>query len=231
MRRHHNDISPQEVRSSSPETSDALIAAFVTMAKRALEPPVVNLSDVYPALRHHEFLDGVETAADDPLIGEGPGDLISVVLADVGDGLATLTQEAADRSRLQPAQILTAAEENFVKLLPHEVVSCEPAAGVVSIGLENHPWLGTSLLFVPSLLSQVMSDRGWGRALVAAPTRESVDLVRADRANAVDVMQGWMQMRLSGPRSLSEVVLTMEQGDENLTKSHVMADQRLMGLN
>ena len=72
-----------EIRSAPSETAEQMIAAYISMAKQALKPPEVNLDRVFPALRHHQFLDAVDRSKQDPLIGEGPGDLTSVVLQEL----------------------------------------------------------------------------------------------------------------------------------------------------
>ncbi len=220
-----------EIHGSPPDTAEKMIASYISMAKQALRPPEIYLDCVFPALRHHQFLDAVDRSKQDPLIGEGPGDLISVVLHDLGDGLATLTQDAAEQAGHTPEDILHAAERNFVQLLPSEVYSTERSDGVVSIGLDEYPWLGTSLLFVPSVVTQVMAHYDWSRVLVSAPTRETIDLVDASQPDAMARMERWMHRHLSQPRSQSEFVLSMSQDDEYLTTTHRMSGARLLGLN
>ena len=220
----------QEVRHAAPGTATRIIGAFVTLAKQALHPPTIRLDRVYPALRHHAFLrEGGITKAD-PLIGEGPGDLVSVVLADVGEGLATITAEAARKTGHDADAVLEAAERNFVDLLPDNVFANEQAGGVISVGIDDFPWLGTSLLFVPSILAGVMAHYGLERALVGAPSRETVDLIDATRADAVVRMEQWMVSRLAGPRPQSEFVLSFAPGDAYLRTSHRMSNNRLYGL-
>lgn len=220
-----------EVRQSTPGIAEEIINAFVSMAKQALNPPQIELSAVYPALRHHAFLREAEISERDPLIGDAPGDLVSVVLADVGDGLATVTGKAAERAGLTPDAILAAAERNFVRLLTGEVFTAEYEGGILSVGLEGYPWLGTSLMFAPSILQGVMAHHGIERALIAAPTRETVDLIDASGPNALARMERWMLSRLAGPRPQSEFVLRLALGDELLTTTHRMSNHRLLGLN
>lgn len=220
----------QEVRHAAPGTATRIIGAFVTLAKQALHPPTIRLDRVYPALRHHAFLrEGGITKAD-PLIGEGPGDLVSVVLADVGEGLATITAEAARKAGHEADAVLEAAERNFVDLLPDNVFANEQAGGVISVGIDDFPWLGTSLLFVPSILAGVMAHYALERALVGAPSRETVDLIDATRADAVGRMEQWMVSRLAGPRPQSEFVLSFAPGDAYFRTSHRMSNNRLYGL-
>ena len=220
-----------EIHESTPAAAEQMITAYVSMAKQALCPPSIDLTKVFPSLRHHEFLNAIDTADDDPLVGEGPGDLVSVVLADQGDVVATLTQDIAEADGHTSQDILHAAEKNFVALLPREVYVAERESGVLSVGLESHPWLGTSLLFVPSIISQLMAHYGWSRAHVSAPTRDTVDLVNADAPNALAYLERWLLERLAEPRSQSEFVLTMASGDELLTTTHRMSGGRLLGLN
>ena len=220
-----------EVRRSTPGIAEEIISAFVSMAKQALNPMQIELKTVFPALRHHAFLREAGISEADPLIGDGPGDLVSVVLADLGDGLATLTREAVSRAGLAPDAILAAAEQNFVGLLTGEVFAAEIEGGILSVGLEGYPWLGTSLMFAPPILQGVMAHHGIERALVAAPTRETVDLIDATRPDALKRMERWMLTRLSGPRPQSEFVLCLGLDDVFLKATHRMSNHRLLGLN
>lgn len=219
-----------EVRHSTPGIAEEIITAFVSMAKQALNPPEIKLDRVFPALRHYAFLGEADFSDRDPLIGEGPGDLVSVVLADLGEGLATVTEDAAQKAGLTTDEVLEAAEHNFVALLPEDVFVTE-SRGILSVGLEGHPWLGTSLMFAPSILQSVMAHHGIDRALVAAPTRETVDLIDAGRDDAIGLMERWMIERLAGPRPQSEFVLNLSGWDEIPRATHRMSNRRLLGLN
>jgi len=220
-----------EISGSPPSAAEQMISAYVSMAKQALQPPEIDLSKVYPTLRHHEFLNAFKTSDDDPLIGEGPGDLVSVVLADQGEGLATLTRDTVEAADHRPADVLHAAEKNLVALLPHEVYAAERDNGVLSVGLDGYPWLGTSLLFVPSIITQLMTHFGWSRVHVSAPTRDTIDIVDAESPDALGHLERWIVRRLGEPRSQSEFVLSMGVGDEYLTTTHRMSGDRLLGLN
>lgn len=221
----------QEVRSAAPGTAERIITAFVSLAKQALNPPEISLARVYPALRHHAFLRECGASQADPLVGEGPGDLVSVVLADLGEGLATVTAEGAGKAGFAPEEVLAAAEKNFVGLLSDEVFSIDQGDGIHSVGFENFHWLGTSLLFVPALLEGVMERLGYERIVVAAPTRDSLDIIDAGRPDALARMERWMTTRLAGPRPQSEFVMSLTPGKEFLTPTHRMLNHRLIGLN
>lgn len=221
----------QEVREAPPRAAERMVDTFVTLAQRAVEPPQIDLDNVFPGLRHRAFLDATGQELCDAMIGDGPGDLVSVVLCDQGDGVATLNEKCVQLAGYEPEDVLLAAERNFVELLPHAFRAGASDDRVLSLGLHDFPWLGTSLLFVPLLLSRIMEERGWERALVAAPTRESVDLVDADARDASSVMERWMQKNLAGPRTQSEMVLSFRQGAAEFGKSYRMMDGALMRLN
>ena len=167
----------------------------------------------------------------DPMVGEGPGDLVSVVWSDQGDGIATLNGNAVEAAGFTTEEVLVAAEQNFVEVLNEAFCAGMSEDGVVSVGLHRHPWLGTSLMFVPSLLTKVMAEHGWTRALLAAPTRETIDLVDADAPDAHSVMERWMTKALAGPRTQSEVVFSFSQSDTEYRKTHLMIDHQLVRLN
>lgn len=215
----------------APASAEEMITAYVSMAKQALQPPKLDLSKVYPSLRHYEFLNGIPTTENDPLIGEGPGDLVSVVLADQGDVVATLTHDMIEAQGIPANDVLQAAEANFVGLLRNDVYVAENRNGILSVGLDGYPWLGTGLLFVPSIMSRLMEEHGWSRVHVAAPSRETIDIVNADAPDALPLLQDWMRERLAEPRSQSEFVSSMSQGANLLTTTHRIANGRLLGLN
>ena len=107
-----------------------------------------------------------------------------------------------------------------------EIGTAERAPGVVVVGFDGYPWLGSTLLSVPKALELVIEDRGWRRALVSATTRGTVDLVDADAPGAVLTMQHWMYRQLAqDPRPQSEVVHTMAVGHEMPMKTHRFDDQ------
>lgn len=220
-----------EVREAPPQAARRMVESFVSLAQRAVSPPEIHLKSVYPGLRHRAFLDGAGQSISDRMIGEGPGDLVSVVLSDQGEGLATLNEKAVIAAGHAPEDVLLAAERNFVDLLPDAFCVVTPAEGVVSLGLRTHPWLGTSLLFVPYLISRVMEERGWERALLAAPTRETVDIVDAAAPNAAKTMEQWMRQHLAGSRTQSEVVHGFRRDETEYRKSHLMVGSDLMRLN
>ncbi len=220
-----------ELRSAPPQTAERLVDTYISLAKSAMTPPEIALKSVYPGLRHGAFLDATGQDMSDRIIGEGPGDLVSVILADQGDGLATLNEKAVRAAGFAPEDVLMAAERNFVDLLPRAFRAAVPEEGVLSLGLQNRPWLGTSVLFVPSLISCVMEERGWKRALLASPTRETVDLVNMDRSGATPLMENWMAQNLAGPRTQSEVVFTFSAGETEYRQSHRMFDGRLLRVN
>ncbi|MEO0945233.1 MAG: hypothetical protein AAFY06_10385, partial [Pseudomonadota bacterium] len=215
----------------APASAEEMISAYVSMAKQALQPPKLDLEKIYPSLRHYEFLQGIPNTQEDPLIGEGPGDLVSVVLADQGDVVATLTKDMIEAEGISANAVLKAAEANFVALLRNEVFVAEARKGILSVGLEGYPWLGSGLLFVPSIMSRLMAENGWARVHVAAPSRETIEVVNADAPQALDHLRDWMCERLAEPRSQSEFVSSMSRGAEMLTTTHRLAGGRLLGLN
>ena len=221
----------REVREATPRTAEEIVDRFVSLAQRAMEPPAIDLEAVYPGLRHHAFLTAAGQDRSDPLIGEGPGDLVSVVLSDQGEGLATLNEQSVRRAGHTPETVLQAAERNFVELLPGAFAAVHSTDRVVSIGLKGFPWLGTSLMFVPSLISNLMEENGWQTALLAAPTRETIDFVDASEPDAVAVMRDWMVETLAGPRTQSELVYSFRRDATDYSKSYRMLDKQLLRLN
>ena len=220
-----------EVRVATPRTAEHLVDTFVSLAQRAVAGPEVDLKKVYPGLRHRTFMDQAGQSLTDPLVGAGPGDLVSVVLSDQGEGVAILTENMVQTAGHQSEDVLLAAEQNLVALLPHIFGDLMGNDAVLSLSLQDHPWLGTSLLFVPSVISNAMAQMGWDRVLLAAPTREAVDLVDASQRNAAKIMERHMLECLAGPRTQSEVVFSFERNGTDYVKSHRMVDTALVRLN
>ncbi len=220
-----------EVLGAKPHVAEDLVNNFVNLAKRAVAPPKIALDSVFPGLRHRAFLDAAGQKMSDPMIGEGPGDLLSVILSDQGEGVATLNAKAVRAAGFAPEDVLAAAERNFVDLLPGAFSAASPCENVMLLGLKDFPWLGSSLLFVPSLISRVMEERGWESALLALPTRETVDLIDASAPDAPKLAERWMTERLAGSRTQSDVVYTFHLDDTDYRKTHLMVDQTLVRLN
>ena len=220
-----------EVRGATPHAAEQMVDTFVSLAQRAVTGPEIALETVYPGLRHVTFMEEAGQSMDDPLVGEGPGDLVSVVLADQGEGIAILTEKMVRAAGLETEDVLLAAEQNLVDLLPRTVGDLSQDGAVLSLGLKDHPWLGTSLMFVPTMISNAMEQMGWDRVLLAAPTRETVDLVDASRSDAARVMERRMTECLSGPRTQSEVVFTFARNETQYRKTHRMVGSELIRLN
>lgn len=221
----------QELRGATPVAAEEMVDTFVRLAKRAVAPPKIDYDNVYPGFRHRAHLDAVKSGVADALVGPGPGDLITVVLADQGDCVATLNETTVRAAGFDPEDILLAAEQNLVDILPNAFCAGTSDDDVLSLGLSDFPWLGTSVLLVPSLISRVMEEKGWDHVLLAAPTRETVDLVDAERADAARAMERWMMTSLAGPRTQSEVVYSFRCNDTIYRKSYRVADGDLYRLN
>lgn len=211
---------------------EELISAYVAMARQALYPPELSLDAVYPALRHRSFYDQLGgVPKDDPLLKDGPGDLVAVVLADIGQGLQTLNTAACEKAGLSPEDVVKAAEANFLEILP-ELGTCQPVPGILAAGFSDYPWLGSSLLFTPNILELIMEDKDWDRALVTSTTRETVDLANADLPSSLSRMERWMNQRLDGdPRTQSEFLWTISRRDGAMRKTHRLDEEgRLVAL-
>ncbi|MEM6386133.1 MAG: hypothetical protein AAF718_07850 [Pseudomonadota bacterium] len=221
----------QEVRGAAPHAAERLVDSFVTLAQRAVAPPSVDLKKVYPGLRHCAFRGASHSLAPDALMGDGPGDLISVVLSDEGGGVATLSEAIVRSAGQDVEKVLLAAEQNFVDLLPNAYGEIGENGSVLSMGVHGYDWLGTSLMFVPSLISNVMEQQGWDRVLLAAPNRETIDLINASERGAVEKMERWMKDRLAGPRTQSDMVFTYQRNATEYRKSHLMIGNALVTLN
>lgn len=209
----------------SPEARQALVDSYVSVARESLYPPVWTLGDVYLALRNKSYFEQFGAAwFDDPLVTPGPGDLVGVVVADMGQGLKTVTSTLAIEAGFTPRDVQAAAEANVLALMG-EIGTAERAPGVVVMGFDGYPWLGSTLLSVPKALELVIEDRGWVRALVSATTRGTVDMVDADAPGAVLTMQHWMYRQLAqDSRPQSEVVFTMTRGHDLPIKTHRFDD-------
>ena len=209
----------------TPEERQSLIDSYVSVARESLFPPTWGLDDLYLALRNHSYFEQFGDAwFEDTLVTPGPGDLVGVVVADLGQGLKTVTSALAIEAGFTPRDVQAAAEDNVLALMS-EIGTAETTPGVVMMGITGYPWLGSTLLSVPKAMEMVIEDRGWKRALISATTRGSVDMVDADAPGAVEKMQHWMYRRLAeDPRPQSEVVHTLSIGMDMPMKTHRFDD-------
>ena len=208
-----------------------LIDNYIAMARQSLFPPPITAESVYLTLRNRSYFDGLDDGwAEDDLIEDGPGDLVIVVIADIGQGLQTVTTATAQKAGFSSDEIRAAAEKNLLGVLSG-LGSGDSAPGIVSAGIDGYPWLGTSLLLTPKVLEIVMMDLGWNRALISSVSRESVDFANADDPEALGRMERWMQERFStDPRPQSDFVWTMKVGDDVPVKTHRMEEDKLVAL-
>ncbi len=228
----HNLIQDLEMAEDRRERAHR-IATYVGMARQALFPPELTLDKVYLGLRHRDFVAQVlDAEGKDALVEDGPGDMRIVILHDVGEGVSVVLNRQAEAAGIAPGEIRAAAERNFLALLPDHFFTCEPEPGILSLCLEDHDWLASSLMVTPQLLEIAMSRAGWRRALIAVPTRGSVDMIDASDPSAIARMAAWMQAcHVTDPRRQSELVWAMSPGDETPVKTHRMgADGRLIAL-
>lgn len=218
------------LRSGSDDLADRLIDAFVTLAGQTLVTPRITLSTVYPLLRHRELLEAVGSGpGTSALVEDGPGDLVTVIAAEVSGGLVLVTEDMAGAAGLAVAEIREAALKNLLSLFS-QLCLCEEVDGVLPVMLDGYSWLGSSLILIPGLLRAAMEEEGWSRALVATPVREVVGLVDADRPGAVAALERWMARELDQPRAQSEIVYALSANDAPLRKSHRFDGGRLVAL-
>ncbi len=110
----------------TPEERQTLIDSYVAVAQESLFPPTWALSDVYLALRNRSYFEQFgEAWFDDALVTPGPGDLVGVVVADLGQGLKTVTSALAIEAGFTPRDVQAAAEANVLALIP-EIGTAEP---------------------------------------------------------------------------------------------------------
>ena len=221
----------QEVQDASPPAAQKIVDTFVSRACHAVKPPKLSLDRVFPGLRPQSWVAKSSCRAKDGMIGEGPGDLVTVVLSEHEEAVGLLNEATVTSSGLRPEEVFEAAEQNFVNQLSSAFYAATPSEDVVCLGLGNVPWLGSSLLFVPSLITQVMQERGWSHALLAVPTLETVDLVDASSRSAKRIMERWMVDHADGPNVQSELVYSFACGDTEYRPSHRFHSSNLLSLN
>lgn len=228
----HNLIQDLEAAEDRKERAFR-IANYAGMARQALFPPELTLDKVYLGLRHRDFVAQVlGEAGEDALVEDGPGDMQIVILHDIGEGVGVVLNRQAETAGIAPGEIRAAAERNFLALLEDYFFTCAPEPGILSLCLEDHDWVANTLMLTPQLMTAAMTQAGWARALIAAPTRGSVDMVDASDPNAIARMAEWMQAcHATDPRRQSEFVWSMSPGDETWVKTHRMGeDGRLIAL-
>ncbi|MDJ0640688.1 MAG: hypothetical protein QNJ20_17840 [Paracoccaceae bacterium] len=213
----------------SEDAREELITAYVGMACEAVMPPAITLDRVYLGLRHYRTFDAIGgVPKDDPLFERGPGDLVSVVLSDMGSGLRVLNKTACAAAKLSIERVRAAAETNLLALLP-DVGVIDHDSGAVSLSLDPAPWLGSSLLMTPGIFACVMRDRGWTRALIASPLRETVELRDADAPGAVSAMGDLMVRAMTNDtRFQSQCLWTMHLDAKGPKMTHRMDESGVL---
>lgn len=189
----HNLVAQVLGPACPPAEAREAIARFVRMVEVGAAPPKVTLDRIYPAFRPCEAITGDPDVRpeDDALISKGPGDLWLVMLADLGDGLMTVNEAAAERSGLTVDDVIAAAEENLRRIAPR-VFMADQEDGVAPVGIQGFPWLGASLLLVPGFLRAIADGEGWKRPMVAAPGKEVVGLVDGTTEEGRQALARWM---------------------------------------
>lgn len=213
-----------------PAEARAAIARFVRMVECGATPPRISLDAVYPTFRSRQMLaaardGGLET---DPFLAQGPGDLWLVVLADIGDGVVTVSDTVAARSGHSVEEVIGAAERNLRNIAPRVFLS-EPEDGVVPVGIEGYPWLGASLLLVPGFLRAIAEAEGWTRPMVAAPGHDVVGLIDAAQPQARERLEAWMVREGEASGRLSDVVFSVG-GDNALRPAFRCDGSRLLAV-
>ncbi|WP_136441006.1 hypothetical protein [Pacificoceanicola onchidii] len=186
------------------------IRAFIDMVQSLADGGTrLSLERLYPALRHRDF--PLRSGAA-PLTRPGPGDCLAVLMSDEGAHTAMIPEATLEAAGLPVEAAWDAAEENFAAALTG-LALYEEGSGLVNLEIEGFEWLGSSLLLAPAVIAHVLVARGSGPVYLAAPCRQSVDLIAEDAQGALEVMTGWMTKRLSEPHPQSDMVFRFAPGD------------------
>lgn len=186
----------------------------------------LSLERLYPALRHRDF--PMKSGAA-PLTRPAPGDCLAVLMSDEGSHTAMIPQAMLRAAGLPEEAAWDAAEENFAAALTGLALFDEDG-GLISLEIDGFEWLGSSLLLAPAVISHVLMARSLGPVYLAAPTRQSADLIAEDAPGALSVMTDWMAKRLAEPHPQSDMVFRFAPGDPAPRPAFVFADGQLHAL-
>ncbi|MDA7425870.1 hypothetical protein [Thalassococcus lentus] len=184
---------------------DERVTAFVEMARIALVEPNVDPNSIFPALRHAEFL---ETYRDNAFVRPGPGDCSVILMQDLDAQVGTFPRSRGKAAGWSEETLWLQAEKNFAEVL-ESIQLRESAPGVFSIWLDHLEWNSNSLLLSPKTLKGIQAEIGAECVLVAAPSRESVEMIDATDTDAFRRLEQWMQDCLDMPHPQSEFVYTL----------------------
>ncbi|MFW2544582.1 hypothetical protein ACN2XU_18255 [Primorskyibacter sp. 2E107] len=224
---HLGNLATELVGQLPPAEAEARVRSFIDMVQsltrggRALTP-----DRLYPALRHRDF--PLQSGAE-PLTRPAPGDCLAVLMSDEGTHTAMVTQACLAKSNLMPEAAWEAAEENFARALTDLALYAEDG-GLLSLEIEHFEWLGSSLLLAPAVISHMLAAQDIGAVYLAAPSRQSVDMIPVEAPGALGQMRDWMAERLAEPHPQSDMLYRLAPGDVAPRPTHVFEQGSLHAL-
>jgi hypothetical protein len=176
---------------------DRFLATILPQAQAPLD-----LAQLYPVVRQRARI----VDADSPLVRPLAGDLVTVVMQDLGDSLATITGcEMGDKC---PEDLWQAAGGNLRRALGQFDATPE-APGYLTIRWPGNPVLSGSILLASGILAALVRQQGWRIAAVGAAARGIIRLADTGDDEAMALVQADLAQDLGGAQPQSELLFRL----------------------
>ncbi|GHC48684.1 hypothetical protein [Neogemmobacter tilapiae] len=176
---------------------DRFLASILPQAQAALD-----LSQLYPVVRHRDRIVDLES----PLVRPLAGDMITVVMQDLGDSLATIT--ACELGGKSVEDLWQAAGINLRRALGQFDATPE-APGYLTIRWPDNPVLSGSILLASGILAALVRQQGWRVAGIGAAARGTIRLADSGDDEAMALMQADLAQDLAGAQPQSELIFRL----------------------
>jgi hypothetical protein len=173
---------------------DRFLASILPQAQAPLD-----LSQLYPVVRHQSRIVDLES----PLVRPLAGDLITVVMQDLGDSLATITD--CEMGGKSAEELWQAAGLNLRRALG-QFDAVPEAPGYLTIRWPGNPVLSGSILLASGILVALLRQQGWKTAMIGAVARGTIRLADAADAEAMALMQADLAQDMAGAQPQSELL-------------------------
>ncbi|MEM9709359.1 MAG: hypothetical protein AAF871_11250 [Pseudomonadota bacterium] len=192
----------------SPRSQHRHVREYVTAFLEAAGEKEIDLSRVYPVVRHIDYIAPVGDAA---IQGPVTGDLVCALMLDSPKTLSSLTQDMIEEADLAHAEIWGAARYNLNAALK-DVAEMKTPLGMRTLALERN-WLGLSTLLTPDLFQVARRDLGAEMLFLVAINRNGVEFVDAAEPGAFELAQAAVLEGLKQDHPQSACIYTLSDGD------------------
>lgn len=190
---------------SSPDKANLPCAARLALIDRFIAsvlpkaPAALDLKKLYPSVRQQDRILDLQS----PLVRPLAGDLVTVVMQDQGDSLATIT--GAEMGAHTVGDLWQAAGDNLRQAVRAFDLNPE-APGYLTIRWPENPVLSASILLCSTVVARIVQAHGWQTAIIGAASRRCIRLANGHDSEARNLMQADLVQDLNGPQAQSAML-------------------------